>query len=210
MGPDGWRILLVDAQGALKILASGLAPSNGLWNITVKRRSNGSAALVLEGREVWKGTSRADSGAMGLWVDSHSHLAAERFAITGDVQPGTLSFLYTEGLLGAGEDPKHWLERKDAAFRFGIGAVGPEGGGRVKWNFVGSGFTLWNPRGPEYGTAEIALDGATIATIELHAPQAQTAQPVFRKTGLIDGFHAVTLQSTNGRLVVDSLDVTSA
>ncbi len=211
LGPKGWRILSADTQGNLAVRASGSVPHEDGWHITLRREASGALTLALgvDGLQVWSGMTTPGCGAVGLWVDSHSHLSVDRFAIEGEAQAGTISFLYTEGLLGAGESHKNWIERKDASFRFGLGALGPDGGGRVKWNFMGSGFALWSPKGPDYGTAEVVLDDAKIATVDLHAAQTQPSRPVFRKTGLADTFHAVALQSIKGRLVVDSLETIS-
>ena len=151
----------------------------------------------------------AGGGAIGLLAESHSHVSVDRFAIAGKAEPGTLSFLHTEAWLGAGEDPANWLEQRDSAFRFGVGAVRSDGRGRAKWNFMGSGFTLWSPKGPDYGTVEVRLDGAVVATVDLHSAQSQPSQPVFSKTGLADTFHALVLQPKSGHLVVDSLEVSN-
>lgn len=175
----------------------------------ISRKANGASALALNGRKVWSGETSAGGGAVGLWVDSYSHLSVDRFVIAGESQPGALSFLYTEGLLGAGQSQKNWIEQKDSKFRFGIGAVREDSAGRAKWNFVGSGFTLWSPKGPDYGIAEIVVDGAAVATVDLYTAQPLSSQPVFSKSGLADTFHAVTLQPRKGRLVVDSLEVSS-
>ena len=206
---DGWRIITVDTQGTLQALATGTAPPSGLWKITIGRRTNGATRLALDGKEVWNRATKASDGALGLLAESHSHVSVDRFAVAGMSQPNTLAFLYTEGWLGAGENPANWVERKDPAFRFGAGAVCREVGGRAKWNFLGAGFTLWSPKGPDYGTAEVWLDGETVATVDLHSQQLLPSQPVFRKTGMADSFHAVILQPRTGQLVVDSLDVIS-
>jgi hypothetical protein len=152
---------------------------------------------------------KASGGAIGLMAESHSHVSVDHFVIAGKREPNTLSYLFTEGWLGAGEKPADWDERKDSAFRFGAGAVRRNAGGRVKWNFIGAGFTLWSPKGPDYGNTEVWLDGALAGTVDLHSAQPLPSQPVFRKTGLPETFHAVALQPKSGRLVVDSLDVSS-
>ena len=207
--PGGWRIIKADAQGALQALATGTASPSGPWKVTITRKANGATTLALDGKEVWKGMTKASVGAIGLMAESHSHVSVDRFTVAGKSQQNTLSYLYTEGWLGAGEKPADWDERKDSAFRFGTGAVRREAGGRVKWNFIGAGFTLWSPKGPDYGTTEVWLDGALAATVDLHSAELLPSQPVFRNTGLPDTFHAVALQPKSGRLVVDSLDVIS-
>lgn len=161
----------------------------------------------MNGKEIWKGLMKASGGVIGLLAESHSHVSVTRFVIAGKRECCTLSFLYTEALLGAGEDPAHWLERWDPAFRFGTGVVRRDDAGRAKWNFMGTGFTLWSPKGPDYGIVEVRLDGTEVSTVDLRSPQLRASQPVFRKTGLADSFHAVVLQPKTGRLVVDSLEV---
>jgi hypothetical protein len=193
----------------LDVRASGAAPRDQVWNITIKRQANGTLALALDGREAWNGATNAGGGSVGLWVESHSHLSVERFAISGEAPPGTLSFLYTEGLLGAGESAANWSVRKDSTFRFGVGAVGSSAQSGAKWNFMGAGFTLWSPKGPEHGIVDVVLDGATVGTVDLHRAEPQSSQPVFHKGSLTDTFHAVAIRPKDGRLVVDSLDVIS-
>jgi hypothetical protein len=209
LGPNGWRIINLDTQGTLQVMATG-AERSSPWKIKIERAKNGVTSLALGGRKVWKGTNPGSDGAIGLFVESHSHLSVDRFAVAGTIQPNTLSFLYTEGWLGAGENPANWVEQKDSTFRFGSGAVRRQDGGRVKWNFIGNGFTLWSPKGPDYGAAELWLDGTLVGTVDLHAAHLQPSQPVFRKDGLTDTFHAVALQAKQGRLVADSLDVVTA
>jgi len=207
--PGGWRIITVDAQGRQQVAAMGAAPSGGLRKIAIGRRAIGATTVALDGKEIWRGAMGGGDGALGLLVESHSHLTIQRFAAAGQPQASQLSFLHTEGWLGAGENPANWVEQEASAFRYGVGGVHRDDNGRAKWNFLGSGFTLWSPQGPDYGTVEVWLDGELLAAVDLHRAQPRPSQPVFRKTGLADTFHAVTLQSKSGRLVVDSLEVSS-
>ena len=214
---DQWSLVTLDAGGARQVVASGSARSNGAWNVSVQRKANGATVLALDGKAVWTGTmepdqgaiGKFDQGAIGLLASPHSHVSVDRFAIAGQPLPGKLSYLYTEGWLGAGENPANWVEQTDPAFRFRVGAVRRAEGGRVKWNFLGSGFTLWSPKGPDYGVVEARLDGELVGTLELKAPESRPSQPLLHKTGLPDTFHALSLEPRGGRLVVDSLDVHS-
>jgi hypothetical protein len=205
--PNGWRIIAVDAQGMVQVVATGAAEPGRQWRVTIGRQANGATTLALDGKEVWRGSMSASSGAIGLLAESHSHASVDHFAIAGKSEPSTLSFLYMDAWLGAGENPANWVEQRDAAYRFRVGAVRRDDGGRAKWNFIGSGFTLWSPKGPDYGKVEVRLDGVAVVTVDLHSAQGQPSQPVFSKTGLTDTFHAIVLQPQSGRLVVDSLDV---
>lgn len=207
MTPNSWKIIDVDQHGKVSVVASRLQPAKPQTKISIHRQAEGTTALQLDGKEVWSGTLAAGSGAIGLLAKAHSYIAVSRFAVTGNPKPAALSYLYTEGWLGAGENPNHWAQQEDPSFRFGIGAVCRDMNGRAKWNFIGSGFTLWSPKGPDYGTVEVLLDGAPVATVNLNLPQLKRSQPVFSKTGLLETFHAVTLQPKTGPLVVDGLDV---
>ncbi len=151
----------------------------------------------------------AATGAVGLLAEANSHSFVDHFRMNEEPSQGTLAYLHTDAWLGAGENPADWIEQRDPRFRFGIGAVRRVAGGRVKWNFVGTDFTLWSPTGPEYGSVEVRLDGALVATVDLHNAQQRPSTPVFTKKGMADTFHAVVLRTKTGRLVVDSLDAGS-
>ncbi|MCL5283764.1 MAG: hypothetical protein M1330_03520, partial [Armatimonadetes bacterium] len=209
LGRSGWKIVTVNANGDTRAVADGDSPPTERWRVKIIRRANGETVLALDGKEVWSGTMSTDVGSIGLLAESGSHLAVERFVVAGSPRPGTNSYLYTEGWLGAGENPADWIERQHPAFRFGCGAERRDGGGRLKWNFSGSGFTLWSPKGPDYGSVALWLDGEAVATIDLQSAVLQASQPVFSRGGLADGFHALVMLPRNGRLVVDSLDVIS-
>jgi hypothetical protein len=209
LGPDGWRIVTNDAQDTMKVVAFGTVADPTQWKIRLSHQADGETALALGGKEVWHGTLGAPGGAIGLSAKSHSYVDVDRFSISGTLQPGTLSYLYTEALLGAGENPADWVEQNDDAFRYGVGAIRKDDAGRAKWNFMGSGFTLWSPKGPDFGVVTVRLDGAVVATIDLHSARLEPSQPIFSKAGLPDTFHAVALQPQQGRLVVDSLDVSN-
>ena len=159
LGPDCWRIVAVDAQGKVQVVSRGKRETGRPWEVTVRRQADGATTLALDGKEVWKGSMSASRGAIGLLAEPHSYVSVDRFVVAGRPEPARLAFLYTEGWLGAGENPAHWVEQKDATFRFGAGAVRREEGGRAKWNFLGSSCTLWSPKGPDYGKVEVRLDG---------------------------------------------------
>jgi hypothetical protein len=202
LSPTGWRIIEVDAAGKATTLASG----DGEASQVRIQREGGGVRLALGGRHVWSGSMSAATGAVGLLAGANSHLFVNHFRINGEPSRGNLAYLYTDAWLGAGENPADWIEQRDPRFRFGVGAVRRAAGGRAKWNFVGAGFTLWSPTGPEYGSMEVRLDGAVVATVDLHRTQQRPSAPVFTKKGMADTFHAVVLLPKTGRLVVDSLD----
>ncbi len=118
-----------------------------------------------------------------------------------------MSFLWTEALLGAGESSADWRETQEASFRYGAGTVSKTTTARAKWNVIGHSLTWWSPRGPEYGTVEVRVDGRTAATLNLNAERTFHSQPVWSLTGLPDRYHTVVLLSKSGLMPVDSLEV---
>ena len=150
----------------------------------------------------------AGLSVLGIAVEPHSHLVVERFAIQGKPQPAVINYLFSEAILGAGGSRKDWQELRGPEFRYGLAALSKAPGARVKWNVEGRQFTLWSPRGPEFGKAQVKVDGRVLANLDLHAERLTPSQPVWKSPRLKDGPHAVVLTATDGLLVVDSLEVT--
>ena len=118
-----------------------------------------------------------------------------------------MPWLYIEGLTGAGVVMSDWDVVQSPAYRFGVGALRKTPGGEAKWNFRGRGFQLWSPHSPEFGRCELLLDGRKLAEFNFHAAREQPSEIIYKCDDAGDGYHAVVLRSTDGRLVVDSLDV---
>ena len=79
-------------------------------------------------------------------------------------------------------------------------------GGRGKWNFHGSRFSLWAPEGPQFGRVEVYADEKRFTTLDLNHTMLLPSAPVFKLKRLTSGLHAVVLKSISARLVVDALD----
>lgn len=202
-----WRMVSVNEQGVQTIRATGTFAPRDTRLVQIKHGDHGETGIRIDGHEVWSGISATQSGAIGLLAGAHGHLNIGRFRVTGIAQPLTISYLYTEGLVGAGVNMADWTEINDPVFRFGFGAVHNGPGGRVKWNFQGKAFNLWAPRGPAGGKTEVLLDGERIAMLDLHSATKESSIPVVSRTHLPPVRHAVVVRALEGRLVVDSLDV---
>jgi hypothetical protein len=150
----------------------------------------------------------AVASVLGIEVESHSHLVVEQFSIQGKPQPATINYLFSEAILGAGGNRDDWQELKGPEFRYGLAALAKTAGARVKWNVQGRQFTLWSPRGPQFGKAQVKVDGHVLADLHLHAEQLTPSGPVWRSSRLKDGPHAIVLTATEGLPVVDSIEVT--
>jgi hypothetical protein len=149
----------------------------------------------------------AKLSVLGITVEPHSHLVVEQFAIQGKPQPAAINYLFSEAILGAGGSENDWQELLRPEFHYGLGAVSKAPGARVKWNLEGRQFTLWSPHGPEFGQAQVKVDGRVLGNLDLHAERLIPSQPVWSSPRLKEGPHAVVVTATDGLLAVDSLEV---
>lgn len=212
LSPTGWQVIRVDEQGRSTTLASGPAPNHPTWQLNLQRQRDGGVTLRSGGKELWTSASDAnitkdDPGAIGLWVEPHTHLSVEKFKIDGKSLPAKLSYLGLEALLGAGENLANWQEQSGPEFRYGIGLIAKQPQARVKWNVTGRRLTLWSPRGPDYGDAEIRVDGQRATVVNLYAAQPTPSQPVWTSKKLRGPFHGVVWQARTGLLPVNCLQV---
>jgi hypothetical protein len=211
--PGRWSLLRVDASARTEELDRGPLPA-GLCRTVHLDRQNDLTTIRLDGREVWarrlpSSDSAAPSGVLGIRVEKDSHLTVNRFRIKGQPKKARMVFLHTEALLGAGASDTEWEESRDSSFRFGVGAVSRQEKARAKWNVLGSGLRFWSPRGPEYGTIQLRLDGRIQTRINLHADQPVPSEPIWAVTNLPDTIHAVVLEVETGPAPLDCLEVTS-
>lgn len=212
LSPTGWQFLRVDEHGRSTTLAFGPATNHPIWQLNLQRKRDGSLALRGDEKELWTSPPDAsvamdDPGAIGLWVEPHSHLFVEKFQIDGRPLPAKLSYLGLEALLGAGENLANWQEQSGPEFRYSIGLIAKQPQARVKWNVTGRRLTLWSPRGPEFGEAEILVDGQRATVVNLYAKKPEPSQPVWTSKKLRGSFHGVVWQARTGRLPVDCLQV---
>jgi hypothetical protein len=187
-------------------------PGQPAVSVRLDRKLSGETSLCVDGRTLWTGElpPRRASGlsVLGIEVEPHSHLVVEQFAVQGKPQPAAINFLFSEAILGAGGSGKDWQELRGPEFHYRLAALSKTPGARVKWNVEGRQFTLWGPRGPEFGKAQVKVDGRVLANLDLHAERLTSSQPAWKSPRLKDSPHAVVLTATEGMLVVDSIEVT--
>ena len=204
---DAWRIVSVDAAGKLSVRAEGPLETGTARAIWMGAQEDGRFRLAIDQKTRWEDDLPVAAGPLGWLVEPFTNLRVSRFEIDGRFEPAVMPWLYVEALTGAGVTMEDWDAIESPIFRFGVGALRKTPGGRAKWNFRGRGFQLWSPRGPEFGRCELLLDGRKVADLDFHADGEQPSRVVYRLDDAGDGYHAVILRSTEGRLVVDSLDV---
>lgn len=209
--PGTWRLLRLDAAGNEAVVASGSLSTAEKISMQVSR-SGGSLALSVNSHSLWIGVFPADPafefvGAIGLRVEKNTHFLVEKFQVQGKARPARITFGATDALLGVAESPADWEERRDAAFRFGLGATSRQSAARAKWNFIGSRLQLWSPRSPQFGKVRLRLDGRGVGSLDLRAEQLEPSRVVWKSRALREGFHALLLDATDGELPLDSVDV---
>lgn len=203
---NSWRLLDLTRPRTPLVLASGPLSQQSERTLTLGRSADGSAFIVIDGDRLWEGALPAEAGSLGFLVAQDTRLSVERFVVDGCPSHGGYTLLHTEALLGAGQGLAGWDEVSSPMFRYGVGAVHKADGGRGKWNFFGTGFRLWLPRGPEYGTVRVLVDGRPAGQPALRRKTPSPSQPVLTVENLPEGFHAVVLTAGRG-LVLDSIDV---
>jgi hypothetical protein len=207
-----WKVIRFGQSGEQTVLASGTRAGGRSVSVGLERKPGGDTSLSVDDRAVWTGElpARCATGfsVLGIAVEPHSHLVVEQFAIQGKPQAAEINYLFSEAILGTGGSRNDWEELRGREFRYGLAAIAKARGARVKWNVESHQFTLWSPRGPQFGKAQVKVDGRVVATLDLHAERLTPSQPVWKSPRLKEWPHAVVLTGSDGLLVVDSLAVT--
>ena len=204
----GWKVVAADPEGKLRVLGEGNSGRDP-WHIAVERTDNGQTSVRLDDTEVWRGVSTDTIGPVGLLALPNTVLEVTRFELEGESQPAHLHYLYTEGLLGAGEKAESWQEQQGANYRFGLGAVHRGPGGMAKWNFFGTGVRLWSPTAPELGNVQVTVDGKDATVVDLHSGSQQGPVMIWEKQGLTAGFHCLVMRAQSGVMALDGVEVIS-
>lgn len=228
LSKDSWTLLQVDAQGQRKQLATGTllpAPPAGAaggagkdsgkareHQLVVQVEAAGQTRVQLDGRQIWQGALPPAQGVTGLLASSFTTVTVNRFAVGGAILRRGLTLLYTDVLVQGAQAAGDWNELSGdagASFRFGVGAISkPEfASPRAKWNFIGTACTLWGPTGPQYGWAEVLLDGKPAGRVDFHSEKPGNARAMLRLGNLPPGYHAVVLRGHDRPIPMDSADI---
>ncbi len=203
-----WSLMETGIKGDRKTIAQGMRENKDSTVIELTWTAGTSATLAMDGKVAWSGELPCGSGSMGLLTAAHSHATVNRFEVKGSLTPLRLSWLYIEALLDAAQNQAQWEEYKDdPSFRFGCGAISRKPGLQVKWNIEGRSFTLWAPKGPKYGIADVYVDDAKAGVVDYSSSTSMGSAPIFTLENLQGPRHAVRIQSTVGCFPVDCIEV---
>jgi len=210
LSESAWRLVYSDAAGTETTIATGpLEPSTDTIDLELHWTGE-DGTFRLNGKPMWQGSLVSGNGAVGLYMESFSHADVTRFSIHGSTEPAPVTLLYTEALLGAAQGFVHWEPVNSDAFRYGEGAISKSGASSafVKWNFNGNAFSLWAPKSPRFGKAEVFLDGTLLTVLDFHAPEEVPSKPVFTRDALKNAYHALVLKPIGGGIIpVDCLEI---
>ncbi|HQE82263.1 MAG TPA: hypothetical protein PLM14_04640 [Candidatus Hydrogenedentes bacterium] len=201
----GWALFSCGDMGERQIAAEGALTSPPAA-CSVAWTSPDALEISINGEPVWRGPFTRKRGALGLLAGTFSHVDVTQFKVTGDFSAAKVRYLFTEGLAGAAQHRDYWEETRESGFLYGLGAVSRHDGVAAKWNVACSGFALWSPTGPAYGTAEVWVDDTRLGEVDFATPEPRASRVVFRAQNLAAGYHAVWLKNISGRIPVDVLE----
>lgn len=204
----GWKINIYDSVKNLFQVDSGKIQqwdNNG--NRLQLKKEKEKYILVINDEKCWEGIVENKPGVVGIALNPHSYLFADRFVVDGQALRGSLTYGYAEALLNAGNQDSDWDLKKDSMFLYGRGAVSKKDSSFAKWNFEGKGFELYLPKGPEYGTVNIYLDGVLLDKVLLKDAGIQKSSMIYKSNALKMAPHAVYIESMDGLLPVDCIKV---
>jgi hypothetical protein len=220
-----WRLVTRALGGYDEVLAEG-EYSPPTHTETATESSTVSVEFVVEqyervlkvnvaGKDAWSGeltgASGPPGGLLGFIAERGAYLRIEELVASGVAESGAkVDWLPEEGLMGSGAAPGDWTLTEDDAFRYGRGYVSTAPGAAAKWNWFGSGFALQAPTRPEYGTADLFVDGHLLTTLSFATEAAQDSHNIYELHGLPCGPHTVFLRQRTGIIPCDVLTVFDA
>ncbi len=208
LSENSWFLLQTSTTGKPDTIGRGFLEKKK--HTTLKIGYHGSeTVLSVDGKIVWQGVLKNQKpGRVGLFAMSHSGMEIKKFAVSGVHHLGFSTWLYTEGLLNAGNNLNNWIVTKDnPLFKYGIGAVSKNDTARVKWSFKGTGFDLYAPGMPELGRAQIILNGKILTEVNLHAESPEKSKIIYSVRNLLQNKNGLVIKGIKGKIAVDCLSV---
>jgi hypothetical protein len=203
-----WRIKY-HSGGQIQTLDSvNVQLRSGINNLQY-RKENDTYSIFINGQKCQKFEFAADSGIIGIMLDPHSYLFASRFEVKGRQTKDKIVYGCKEALLNSGNLNSEWEFMNETWFRYGHGAISKQNSGFAKWNFEGTCVEIFLPKGPVFDSVIVYIDGLKVGKINLKNDQFLKSSVVFKSKPLRNGPHAVYVESEDGRLPLDCIEVTN-
>ena len=202
-----WNIKYINKLTIQSIDSGEVTGENSAARHLELKRVKGFYELTVNHQKCWTGKLNSNPGVIGIMLDPHSTLNMNSFNVMGMVIPGKLYYGYYEALLNSGNQDKDWEFIKDPLFRLEHGAISKSDSACAKWNFEGTGFELWLPKGPKFGSVSISIDGQLAGNINLKTDHPTGSSAVFKSKSLHRGAHALYIETRDGHLPVDCIRV---
>ena len=125
---------------------------------------------------------------------------------------------YTDGVTAPGQPGGWWHGSRSRDWSGHISSFNRSDGARARLSFTGTTVSWIGFRAPWAGIARVYVDDVFAQEIDLYSATEQVKTVVFRRTGLVDGPHTVTVESTGRKndaasdwaVVVDAFDVATS
>lgn len=204
----GWKIKIFESGKYTRTVDSGkmAIPKVTKNNLSLKK-ANGKYILSINNEKCWEGALQNNPGIVGLSLDSHSYLYADRFGVYGRRAKGFVTYGFYRALVDAGNQDSDWVFKKDTNFLYGKGVISKKDSSFVKWNYDGKGFELFSPKGPLFGTINIYLDGKLLKNVSLKNPFEIKSSAIFEFSERKIKRHAVFIESLDGLLPVNCVNI---
>jgi hypothetical protein len=107
-----------------------------------------------------------------------------------------------------------WEQNKSDSYSAMTESVTSTAGSSVRLRFVGSGVRWLGSKGPDYGWAQVLIDGELVATIHCNATRDLSLQEIFVTRSLSYGSHEIEIRALpdaadarQGLVGIDALDI---
>jgi len=100
-----------------------------------------------------------------------------------------------------------WRKESDPKYSASTQTVSTQSGARATLNFFGDTISWFGERGPSGGRARIVIDGIEVGTVDLYSERQSAGASIFSVTDLEDKPHDIAIEVLNGRVTIDSFDV---
>ena len=223
-GKGSFSVIQVDQVGSVTYLAEpSPTPGAGAGPIRIQLSQSASheVAIKLDGTAVVSGLQlkTADVGgsvAVHVTHGASVHVIEMVIAPTSAVAQRWLWLTASDGITGGGDAALGgWKANSSPTFRTGQGFTSA-GGNRTmaKYSFIGVAARLHLPKGPEYGSISVTVDGGKTEVVDLHAEAPTASAAVFEwhaspddtgRAGLANG-HALVVRWISGGMAADGVE----